>query len=108
MARRRSRVGHDSRPVVTQQRPARARAVLSDTSGRQAIEQAICASPLEYAPRARSVYSDLGYMLLGFILADVAPLEVQFDALRGQMQIRGPSVPPARALESAHRTNPRQ
>ena len=54
--------------------------------GRQAIEQAICASPLEYAPRTRSGYSDLGFMLLGFILADVAPLEVQFDALRGQMQ----------------------
>jgi CubicO group peptidase (beta-lactamase class C family) len=53
---------------------------------REAIEQAICASPLEYAPRTRSVYSDLGFMLLGFILADVAPLEVQFDALRGQMQ----------------------
>src|SRR6185503_16627941 len=54
--------------------------------GRDAIEHAICASPLEYAPRTRSVYSDLGFMLLGFILADVAPLEVQFDALRGQMQ----------------------
>ena len=54
--------------------------------GRNAIEQAICASPLEYEPRTRSIYSDLGFMLLGFILADVAPLEVQFDALRGQMQ----------------------
>jgi len=54
--------------------------------GREAIERAICASPLEYAPRTRSIYSDLGFMLLGFILADIAPLEVQFDALRGQMQ----------------------
>ena len=54
--------------------------------GREAIEPAICASPLEYAPRTRSVYSDLGFMLLGFILADVAPLDVQFDALRAQTQ----------------------
>jgi CubicO group peptidase (beta-lactamase class C family) len=54
--------------------------------GRDEIEHAICTSPLEYAPRTRSVYSDLGFMLLGFILADVAPLEVQFDALRGQMR----------------------
>jgi CubicO group peptidase (beta-lactamase class C family) len=53
--------------------------------GREAIEQAICASPLEYVPRTRSIYSDLGFMLLGFILADLAPLEVQFDTLRGQM-----------------------
>ena len=55
-------------------------------SGRSAIEQAICATPLEYAPRSRSIYSDLGFMLLGFILSDVAPLESQFDALRAQMQ----------------------
>jgi CubicO group peptidase (beta-lactamase class C family) len=54
--------------------------------GRDAIEQAICASPLEYEPGTRSIYSDLGFMLLGFILADVAPLDVQFDAVRGQMQ----------------------
>jgi len=54
--------------------------------GRAAFERAICTSPLEYAPRTRSVYSDLGFMLLGFILANVAPLEVQFDALREQMQ----------------------
>jgi CubicO group peptidase (beta-lactamase class C family) len=54
--------------------------------GREAIEQAIVATPLEYPPNTRSIYSDLGFMLLGFILADVAPLHAQFDALRGQMQ----------------------
>ena len=37
-------------------------------------------------PRATSIYSDLGFMLLGFVLEDVAPLESQFDALRVQMQ----------------------
>jgi CubicO group peptidase (beta-lactamase class C family) len=55
-------------------------------SGRTEIEQAICAAPLVYTPGSRSIYSDLGFMLLGFILADVAPLDAQFDALRIQMQ----------------------
>ena len=54
--------------------------------GRDAIAHAICATPLAYRPGTQSAYSDLGFMLLGFILGDVAPLEVQFDALRTQMQ----------------------
>jgi len=41
--------------------------------------------PLEYRPRSRSIYSDLGFLLLGFIVADRggAPLDAQFDALLG-------------------------
>jgi CubicO group peptidase (beta-lactamase class C family) len=41
--------------------------------------------PLEYVPRRRSIYSDLGFILLGFIVADIggAPLDTQFDALLG-------------------------
>ena len=54
--------------------------------GRRDIEHAICTTPLEYAPRARSIYSDLGFMLLGFVLEDISALEAQFDALRVQMQ----------------------
>jgi CubicO group peptidase (beta-lactamase class C family) len=53
--------------------------------GRTAFEHAISTTPLEYAPRTRSVYSDLGFMLLGFILDNLAPLDAQFDALRVQM-----------------------
>ena len=53
--------------------------------GRDAFEEAIAGTPLEYVPRSRSIYSDLGFMLLGFILEDAAPLAVQFDALRLQM-----------------------
>ena len=53
--------------------------------GREAFETAICETPLEYAPRSSSVYSDLGFMLLGFVLEDIAPLASQFDALRLQM-----------------------
>ena len=43
--------------------------------------------PLEYAPRTQSVYSDLGFILLGFLLDDGATLSSRFDALRAQMAI---------------------
>ena len=39
-----------------------------DHQGRADIETAICTLPLEYAPWTQSLYSDLGFMLLGFIL----------------------------------------
>ncbi len=52
-----------------------------DCEGRQEFEAAICALPLEYEPRTRSIYSDLGFILLGFILEQAAgPLARQFDA----------------------------
>jgi CubicO group peptidase (beta-lactamase class C family) len=54
--------------------------------GRTAIEAAISATTFEYSPRTASIYSDLGFMLLGFVLEDVASLESQFDAMRVQMQ----------------------
>ena len=39
--------------------------------------------PLEYAPRTRSIYSDLGFILLGFLAADRggAPLSELFDRI---------------------------
>jgi CubicO group peptidase (beta-lactamase class C family) len=42
-----------------------------DHHGRAEFERAICTLPLEYAPRTQSIYSDLGFMLLGFILEDL-------------------------------------
>ena len=42
-----------------------------DHTGRVEFEPAICHTPLEYAPRSQSIYSDLGFMLLGFILEDL-------------------------------------
>jgi CubicO group peptidase (beta-lactamase class C family) len=42
-----------------------------DHAGRIEFEPAVCHTPLEYEPRSRSTYSDLGFMLLGFILEDV-------------------------------------
>jgi CubicO group peptidase (beta-lactamase class C family) len=53
--------------------------------GRHAFEAAIAALPLSYAPRSRSLYSDLDFLLLGFILERAAPLEQQFDTMRTQM-----------------------
>lgn len=41
-----------------------------DCSRREEFEHAICELPLEYAPRSQSGYSDLGFILLGFILED--------------------------------------
>jgi CubicO group peptidase (beta-lactamase class C family) len=56
-----------------------------DYSGRAEFERAICSVPLEYEPRTKSVYSDLGFMLLGFILEFDASLDARFSALRRQM-----------------------
>jgi CubicO group peptidase (beta-lactamase class C family) len=52
-----------------------------DHSGRREFEHAICTLPLEYPPRTQSTYSDLGFILLGFLLEDTAasPLAAQFN-----------------------------
>src|SRR5262249_36719869 len=36
--------------------------------GEDAFEAGICATPLEYVPRTQSIYSDLGFILLGIVL----------------------------------------
>jgi CubicO group peptidase (beta-lactamase class C family) len=53
--------------------------------GRRQFEPAICAEALEYSPRSRSIYSDLGFMLLGFILEGESSLAHRFAALMTQM-----------------------
>ena len=55
--------------------------------GRAEFEDAICSSPLVYAPRTKAVYSDLGFMLLGFLLERDNTLAARFDAVRTQMGI---------------------
>jgi CubicO group peptidase (beta-lactamase class C family) len=42
-----------------------------DHTGRAEFEPAICRIPLEYSPGTQSIYSDLGFILLGFILEDL-------------------------------------
>ena len=56
-----------------------------DHHGRAEFERAICTLPLEYPPRTQSIYSDLGFMLLAFILEDVnrAPFAAQFQEMGG-------------------------
>ncbi len=53
-------------------------------TGRASFEMAICEEPLDYPPRTKSIYSDPGFMLLGFAIerAAGAPLDRQFDAWR--------------------------
>ena len=53
-----------------------------DHTGRQEFQHAICTLPLEYEPRTQSVYSDLGFILLGFLLEDAA-LSPGFAGLPG-------------------------
>lgn len=53
-------------------------------TGRASFEAAICEEPLEYSPRTKSIYSDPGFMLLGFAMENAAEatLDRQFDAWR--------------------------
>jgi CubicO group peptidase (beta-lactamase class C family) len=41
-----------------------------DHAGRQEFQHAICSLPLEYPPDTQAIYSDLGFILLGFIVED--------------------------------------
>jgi CubicO group peptidase (beta-lactamase class C family) len=52
-------------------------------NGRQEFQRVICGLALEYTPRTQSIYSDVGFMLLGFIAQDAggATLARQFDAI---------------------------
>jgi CubicO group peptidase (beta-lactamase class C family) len=50
-------------------------------------EDAICSSPLVYPPRTKSIYSDLGFILLGFLLEGESTLAARFDAVRAQMGV---------------------
>ena len=54
--------------------------------GRASFELAIAEEPLAYLPRTQSIYSDPGFMLLGFALENAAnaPIDRQFDAWRNR------------------------
>jgi CubicO group peptidase (beta-lactamase class C family) len=54
-----------------------------DHTGRAEFQHAICTLPLEYAPGTQSIYSDLGFILLGFLLEDAAASSPGFDGLPG-------------------------
>jgi len=67
--------------------------------GRAAYAGAIAAEPLDYPPRQRAIYSDLGFMTLGFGLERRLgqPLDRQFDAWRDAVGVVEPLayLPPA-------------
>jgi CubicO group peptidase (beta-lactamase class C family) len=65
--------------------------IFRDCAGRFEFEHAICSLPLEYVPRSESIYSDLGFMLLGFILEDAQPPGPGFRGAPG-------TVDPSRSL----------
>jgi CubicO group peptidase (beta-lactamase class C family) len=55
-------------------------------SGRASFEMAISEEPLAYVPRTQSIYSDPGFILLGFAVEHAAgmPLDKLFDAWRAR------------------------
>ena len=60
-----------------------ARLIDSPPRGRREFEHDICTMRLEYEPRTQSIYSDLGFILLGFAAADrgQASLAEQFESI---------------------------
>jgi CubicO group peptidase (beta-lactamase class C family) len=61
-----------------------------DLATRAEFEAAIGQGALEYAPWTQSLYSDLGFMLLGFVVEDAgrAPLDVQVSDFLEDIPIR--------------------
>ena len=53
-----------------------------DYTGRQEFQHAICSLPLEYPPDTQAIYSDLGFMLLGFIAEDAGRTPFHLQASR--------------------------
>jgi CubicO group peptidase (beta-lactamase class C family) len=73
-----------------------ARLVDAPPIGRREFEHDICATRLESAPRSRAIYSDLGFILLGFLAEDRggASLARQFDAVWASLVGADPRVRP--------------
>jgi len=81
-----------------------ARLVDPPGGGRRESEHDICTMRLEYGPRTRSIYSDLGFILLGFVVADrgaprvvdplePAPLEaMSLDSISLESATSGPTA----------------
>lgn len=61
-----------------------ARLIDRPPGGRREFQHDICTLALEYEPRAQSIYSDLGFILLGFLVEDVdgRTLDAQFAEIQ--------------------------
>lgn len=57
------------------------------SASRRELEHDICSLPLEYAPRTKSLYSDLGFLLLAFLAADRygQPVDAVFERIRDRI-----------------------
>jgi CubicO group peptidase (beta-lactamase class C family) len=68
------------------------RRYFEQVAGRAAYEQVIAQEPLAYPPRTQSIYSDPGFMLLGFVLEDARGerLDRQFDVWRDTVGVTEP------------------
>jgi CubicO group peptidase (beta-lactamase class C family) len=70
-----------------------------DHTGRPEFEQAICSLPLECPPDSQAIYSDLGFILLGFVLEDAAARSHAFTGAPGAFD------PAASLAEQFHRVS---
>ena len=81
----------------------------ASASGADAIVQASMDAPLACAPRSASIYSDLGFIVLGRVLEHIgaAPLDVQTTAVLSPVTDEPPAfgpVAPERAVQPTGRT----
>jgi CubicO group peptidase (beta-lactamase class C family) len=60
-----------------------------EAAGRADYQAPICALPLEYPPRSQATYSDLGFILLGFIIEDAREPEASVRAAPGNTDSAG-------------------
>jgi CubicO group peptidase (beta-lactamase class C family) len=87
-----------------------ARLVDAPPRGRREFEHEICTMRLEYAPRSRSIYSDLDFLLLGFLIGSDSlrspgglTVTEQSDLLFAPPPELRPRCAPTRPLPDDHR-----
>ena len=78
-----------------------------DCASRAEFQRAICTMPLEYTPGTQAIYSDLGFILLGFIIEDAgrAQLDQQFTAVVGRLGVGELAFRPPRGWRSRTAAN---
>jgi CubicO group peptidase (beta-lactamase class C family) len=80
-----------------------------ETSGREAIQTAVRHTPLEAKPGTRVLYSDLGFILLGELLEQIAPAPAAGSAaLPAQAPAAGSAALPAQAPAAGSAALPAQ
>ena len=60
-----------------------------DCIGRGDFQHAICSLPLEYVPGSQSLYSDLGFILLGFALEDAGGAAFELQSMKALARVTG-------------------